>query len=91
MEQVCLMKLNSLKTELENQKSALAIPSENLNLAKVLELSEAIKHRCAQKNNRILDLAQTIENFKKDLNTEIQKRLQAVITTIETIIQNNQN
>lgn len=91
MEQKCLMNLTRLKTELEKEKSALAIPSTNLNLAKISELSEGIKNLCGKKIDDILPLAQTIENFKKELNRETQNRLQAIITTVETIIQNNQN
>lgn len=89
METKCLINLSSLKTELENQKSALGIPSTNLNLAKISQLSEGLKHMCG-KDDGILSLAQTIENFKRDLNIETQNRLQAIITTVETIIQNNQ-
>ena len=90
MENKCLMKLSSLKTELEIKKSALDIPSENLNFANILKLSDAIKRSFANKDNGLLPLAQTIENLKKDLNRETQNRLQAIITTVETILQNNQ-
>lgn len=85
----CLMKLSSLKTELEIQKSALEIPNTNLNLAKISKLSEGIKYLCG-KEDGILPLAQTIENLKNDLNGETKERLHAIINAIETIIQNNQ-
>jgi hypothetical protein len=90
MEQKCLINLTRLKTEMEKEKSALAIPNTNLNLAKISALSEGIKNLCGKKIDGILTLAQAIENFKKDLNHETQIRLQAIITNVETIIQNNQ-
>ena len=43
-----------LKTELEIKKSALDIPSENLNFANILKLSDAIKRSCANKDNGLL-------------------------------------
>ncbi|MBK7888519.1 MAG: hypothetical protein IPJ86_14940 [Bacteroidetes bacterium] len=73
-----------------NQKNALENANAVLDLKEILELSESIKHRCAKKNKEILPLAETLEYFKKDLNAEIQKRLQAAIDNVDTIIKNNE-
>jgi hypothetical protein len=86
MDSICVKNLSNLRIELENQISYLKMPSYNLDLNKILKLSEGIKNRCKKQDDDIISLAQTIENLKREINREEQRMLQEVVNLISSIV-----